>query len=166
MFKLMNRKHKGFSLIEIMIVVVIIVLMAAAGMTVAGKSSTRAKFAVAEQDLSALAAAFQRAAAEAISNDGASNPMFTGAAAGDVTGGAAFPAAVTKYLSKPVADFTAPWPTAKYVVAKTASALAVYLDKGTSSLGTTTDPTGIIGADKIVLNDETNKGMYRVLYQE
>ena len=58
MQKFFNRKRKGFSMVEILIVLVILAIISGGGMMIAGRSSEKAKYVTAQKDLDVIQQAF------------------------------------------------------------------------------------------------------------
>jgi prepilin-type N-terminal cleavage/methylation domain-containing protein len=124
----LNKKRKGMTLIELMIVVVIIGIVFAYAFVNAGANTEKAKQARTAEDIAAITSAVAMYMASA---DDQATAITT------VTTAATQAAAVNKYLSKPFADMKDGWGKAYSIAADDEDAKVIVIDTASTSDGKT-----------------------------
>lgn len=156
--RFLRKKHRGFSLIEIMAVVVIMGIVSAGVVNIVGSNAEKAKHTQAEKDLDAILAAMGTAYTEA----GSFGTVTTGkdlAAAFDGT----FKTKLEGQLSRSLADIADPWGNGYGIVSTyndstKAGKITLVCTKTTGKYDTSTN---------LRTNSYNNsKGMYRVVYSQ
>lgn len=163
MFSFFNnrKKHRGFSLIEIMVVVVIMGTLAGGAAIVASKNSEKAKFSQAEKDLDT----FLSAMGTAYSESGSFGTVTTGnSIAGAFTG--TFKTKLEAQVNRALSELTDPWGNAYYVYSTyndstKGGVIKIYCQAAT---GGTSSADPATSTNARVNTNNNNRKMYRQVY--
>ena len=156
--RFLRKKHRGFSLIEIMAVVVIMGIVSAGVVNIVGSNAEKAKYTQAEKDLDAILAAMGTAYTEA----GSFGPVTTGKELKDAFTGT-FKTKLEGQLSRELADIADPWGNGYGIVSTyndttKAGKIKLVCTKTAGTYDTSTNCR--------VNAYNGNKKMYRVVYSQ
>lgn len=156
--RFLRKKHRGFSLIEIMAVVVIMGIVSAGVVNIVGSNAEKAKHTQAEKDLDAILAAMGTAYTEAGSFGTVTTNKDLAAA---FTG--TFKTKLEGQLSRELADIVDPWGNGYGIVSTyndttKAGKITLVCTKTAGTYDTTTNCR--------VNTYNNNKKMYRVVYSQ
>lgn len=154
----LKKKHRGFSLIEIMAVVVIMGIVAAGVVNIVGANAEKAKFTQGEKDLDAILAAMGTAYTEA----GSFGTVTTNKPLADAFAGT-YKTKLEGQLSRELADIADPWGNAYGIV----STYSDTTKAGKITLVCTKTSGTYDTATNCRVNDHNgSKKMYRVAYSQ
>jgi prepilin-type N-terminal cleavage/methylation domain-containing protein len=168
MQKFFNRKRKGFSMVEILIVLVILAIISGGGMMIAGRSSEKAKFVTAQKDLDVI----QQAFIQYYNVKGS----FTGLTLAETAGGldtvADADGVLQSFFGKLIDDFVDPWQNqyqvmSDYDAADGSGSIVVFCSNGdsTAHAAVTVGGLSIAAARTDTLSNEDNPtAMFRIVY--